>query len=250
MSFKILLPVMMGAALALQGCTQSSTPPIVVQNPGQQGAGDLSPAAGQANQTGSNTGEAAVTLEQRDLQKYAINTSNLHYKFQYLTAKQDGDIKFDTSGKAQLIFRNLPSEQSGTVQLDILDGTTVKLTGSATNVTLAKGKNTDLSLTLHAAGSTGNSTDLTIDVALDNSGGGTTTTPPPGGTTTTPPPGGTTTTPPPGGTATTTPPTGGTATTTPPPGGTATTTTTDPVAGWDGKSFRGNAKWNIVPIKG
>ena len=174
-----------------------------------------------------NEGTVATVLDEQTLKtNYAIDTSNLTYKFSYLNISQDGDIDF-VDGKAQLVFRRLPVGRAGDLTLDLYEGSTLKLRGAKLNTTLTSGQN-QLQLTMQEVdpdgsgngnNGGGNTTDLIIDVILGD--GGSTNPPPSGGG---------------GGTPTPTPP--------PPP------PSDELPANWDGKSHLGNSSWQIVPVEG
>lgn len=240
MSSKNAYAMLIGLGLTLSACTRS--PQSVQVEPAKQPTDSSNQQQGQGQATGNGDqgevvngssqgdGEVGITLQKQALQQYAVNLDNLNYNFTYLDAKQSEKITFDAAGKAQLKFTNLPSDKAGTVTLEVLDGTTVKLRGSVENVTLKAGENTSVSLVLKEVdgGGGGNgTTDLTIDVTLDNtpasggagngagsgSGAGTGS-----------------------GSGSDEPNTGGNG------GGTV-----DPIASWDGKSNLGNAKWSVSP---
>jgi hypothetical protein len=269
MSFRTKISTIVGA-VALAACTSQSPQGVEVQGPtgpvaSQQGQNARQGAAGQpgqlpadqqqAGQAGSG-GQIGVTLDQRQLAQYSINTSNLNWVLTYLDAQpQKGQITFDANGKGQIVAKSLPIGRAGTVTLQIFDGPTLTLSGSQDNVTLSAGANA-ITLTLKLAAS-----DLTINVALDPSvtagqATGTSTVVPTATATATP----TATvvatstviaTVTPTSTATATPTVTATSTVTnPPPTATATATTADPIGTWDGQSNQGNAHWQIVPVSG
>ncbi len=250
MSFRNVYMMLTCASLTLSACTRGQQnvqiePAKKPETSGQQGGSN----ADQGQSVGDKSGAVGIVLNKQALQKYAINLDNLNYKFTYLDQKQENKITFDAAGKAQLKFTNLPSDTAGTVTLEVLEGTTVKLRGSVENVTLKKGENTTVALTLKEVDPNGggngngnnNTTDLTIDVTLDNNTGGT---PPTGGNGSGNGTGsgsgsgsgaGSGSGSGAGAGSDTTPNTGGS-------GGTA-----DPIASWDGKSNLGNSKWSVTP---
>ena len=207
-------------ASVLSACTQGSKKVQVLP---AQDAKPTVPATNTATDpiavNGQTEGNAAIPLDQAKLAPYG-DTANMNYKFSYLTATQADKIAFDASGKAQITVKALPAGQSGTVSLEIYEGATLKLKGSQANVTLVAGQSNMVNnFKLSPVDSNGNvnpntggptNTDLSIDVSIDNGNGNGVVTPPNGGN----------------------------------------GTTTDPLADWDGKSFRGNSKWTIVPVSG
>jgi hypothetical protein len=245
-SMKVLI---VGSALVMAACTSGRQPVEVEQ--GQQPTNNRSQDGLAGDQNGNNGSNSSIdgrttlplAITKKQLAPYALDLANLSYKFSYLATNQADKITFDAAGKAQLQFKNLEAGKAGTLTLEILEGTTVKLRGVAENVTLTKGQNNQVALTLKNvdAGNNGGSTDLTIDVTLDDGILPPTTVTPP--TTVVTPP--TTVTPPTDPVVTpptnVTPPTDPVVTTPP---------TVDPIAEWDGKSFRGNARWSIVPVEG
>jgi hypothetical protein len=246
MSFKRDLFVVTLAALASQACTGRSPRTVEIgdQKPVEQ-PGSTDPAV-----SGPTT-DASMELDKEELVKASpsINVHALTYKFTYLTASLSDAVTFDAAGKAQIQLRGLPSGQSGAATLEILEGGTVKFRGTKDPVMLAAGQANRIDITLAAVGpgtGTGTqpgvgtgTTDLTIDVTLQTNPGGSN--PGTGGT-------GTAVNPVNPGT--------GTGIVTNPGTGTGTgvnpviPVNPDPVADWDGKSFRGNTKWNIVPVNG
>jgi hypothetical protein len=240
MSFKMMWAPVLGMAMALGACTGRDSKQIQVEEgegtgaqAAQPGGAKTTPVAeqpvdGTETETGAAPGgteTASIVLDEADFASYAAK--QLRYEFNYLTYKDRGDIKF-TNGKATLTFKGLPAYQSGTATLDILDGVEKLMHGEAKGVKLVKGQNNALKMQLSnvngggsGAGGTG---DLTVDLSVNGGGSGgsgdidtDTDTDTDTGTGT-------------GGT-------GGSG------GG------VDPIAGWDGKSFKGNARWTIVPIE-
>lgn len=180
--------------------------------------------------------EVPVVLQEKELKPYVDNTANLTYKFTFLAVALQDKIAFDAAGTAKIVAKGLPAGQPGSVVLEIYEGAVLKLRGAVDNVTLAAGSNNNLNLKLakvdgsvnpNPGGTGGTVTDLTIDVTLDNGTGGN------------------------GNPGSNGNGNGGTNPGTNPginPGGNG--GNTDPLADWDGKSFRGNARWNIVPVNG
>ena len=222
MSFKNAIVFAMGLTAVLSSCTSRNQKVVEVQPARLLPTGTVTPGAG------GNTAEIPVTLDEAKMKAYG-DTTNMNYKFSYLTVTQAQPITF-TAGTAQIKIQGLPASQAGTVVLDIYEGTTLKLHGEKANVTLGVGVNNNIQLNLAPPTGTGGvnpgggagTTDLTIDVTLDN------------GTGTNP------------GTGSVVPGSGGSGTNP----GTGTGSIVDPIAGWDGKSFLGNAKWTIVPVNG
>ncbi len=244
MSFKNVYMMLVGASLTMSACTRSPQSVQIepakkpVQSSDQQGGGD------QGKSFGDRSGAVGIVLNKQALQQYAINLDNLSYKFKYLDKELSEKITFDAGGKASLKFKDLPSETSGTVSLEVLDGATVKLRGSVDNVVLKKGENTTVALVLKLVDDAGNgngngggngTTDLTIDVTLDDGAG----TPPTGGTGNGNG----------GNTGTGTGTGAGTGNDTPNTGGNG-GNNVDPIASWDGKSNLGNSKWRVTPVNG
>lgn len=155
-------------------------------------------------------------LKEDELKKYG-DTTKMEYKFMYLSVSQQQPISF-TNGAAQVTVSNLPVGQSGTVTLEVYESSVLKLRGSSANVTLTKGAPNKVSVILSTAEGTGGvnpgsggtgATDLTIDVTLDGAAQGSSS-----------------------GQSQS----GGAGN-----GG-------DPLGNWDGKSNRGNSRWQISPI--
>ncbi len=233
MSFRNVYMMLTVAGLSLTACT-SGPRAVQVDTPTAPDHGVVQdPKNGASASKTDHSGQAGIKLDKADFEKYALDIANLTYKFTFLTVVKEDKLLFDVDNKATLIFKDLPSETPGTITLEVSQAGKLVMRGTA-DATLKKGENTKVQLKLSVvdpnAGGNGsgnsNTTDLTIDVTLDNNTGGN---PPPPTTTNPPPP--TTTNPP--------PPT----TTTPPP-----TTTVDPIASWDGKSNLGNSRWTIVPV--
>ncbi len=229
MSFsKVVVIVAVVSAGLLSSCTREKRGIEVAPNkqPATQPI-----ASGAGNGTIGVGAEVPVVLQERELKAYVDNTANLSYKFTYLAVTQQDKIAFDAAGTAKIVAKGLPAGQAGSVVLEIYEGAVLKLRGAVDNVTLTAGSNNNLNLKLAKVdgnvnpnpGGTGTVTDLTIDVTLDNGAGGNGN---PGSNG--------------NGNGGTNPGTN--------PGGSG--GTTDPLADWDGKSFRGNARWNIVPVNG
>jgi hypothetical protein len=227
MTIKRELLVVTLAALVSQACTGRSprTVEIGQQKPVEQPGGSTDPVV-----TGPTT-DASMGIDKGELlaASPSINVHALTYKFTYLTASLSDAITFDAAGKASIQLKGLPAGQSGPATLEILEGGTVKFRGSKDPVMLAVGQANKIDIPLTAVGGTGTGTnpgsnpavtDLTIDVTLQTNPGGSN------------------------------PGTGGPGTGTGTGTGTGVITNPDPVADWDGKSFRGNTKWNIVPVNG
>jgi hypothetical protein len=180
--------------LLVQACTTRPTQPVE----GQNGATDrdrnnTSPAAGK-----DDSPSVPVVLDEQQLKNaYSFDTSNMRYKFSYLTTQSEGDLKFE-NGKARLDFKNLQEGVKGDLTLTLLEGTTAKLRGEKKDLILAKGQN-NIELLMKSLQAGTGTTDILVNVELEQptSGGSN---PPP-----TPPTGGGTppSNPPP------TPPTGG-----------------------------------------
>ena len=218
MSFKNAAVFAMSLTAMLSSCTSRSKQAIQVPPP----------AAVQPAVVGNSADVPIPLPSEADLKKYG-DTANMSYKLSYLTFSEQKTIKFE-AGAAQIQAHGLPTGQTGTVSLDIYDGAVVKLHAEQANVMLTAGVNGGIRLALapptggsgsiNGNGSNG-TTDLSIDVTLDNGNtSGTGSVVPGGGI---------------GNGAGSSQGTGG---------------AVDPIAGWDGKSFLGNAKWNIVPVNG
>jgi hypothetical protein len=256
MSFKTALVIATCLSATLSSCTRtqrsvevSPQRPPVVQGPGVTGTTPtVTPAGPDSNGVtnpdgtttvttppGDETATVPVTLSEADLKQYG-DTTKMKYKFSYLTTVEEKPITF-TAGAAQIVISKLPVGQAGQIVLEIYEETVLKLRGVKDNYTLAKGVNNGLNLQLSApdattvnpgAGGAG-TTDLTIDVTLDNgSGSGT---PGSGGN----------------GSGSGSAAGSGSATV---GSGSAAGSGSDPLADWDGKSFRYNGKWHIEPVKG
>jgi len=76
---------------------------------------------------------------------YNLDTENLSYRFRYLSFDQSETIKFE-DGKASIRLSGLPTNQTGSVIMEILEGEIVKLQAKEDDVTLNPGRN---SLKLH-----------------------------------------------------------------------------------------------------
>lgn len=236
----------------LAGCTGRGPQPIDIQRPQPSsspgprlpagvGGETTMPGDTEEQQNGTQTStppaglpqsaSAAVVFSKSQFSP-AYNLANLKYQFAYLGKTQNGDITFDALGKATVTLKDLPAGQTGTVTLDVLEGTTPRMRGSKDNVTLKAGEANQIDLRLTEIGGSGQTTDLSIDVSFAGQNGGGALPPP--------------VTPPPGPPVTPLPPQPPVAQPPTPP--VPVLPTTDPIAGWDGKSNKGNSRWNIIPV--
>jgi hypothetical protein len=168
-------------------------------------------------------------FDEKELRAAAQSQAALTYKFHYLTYDKSGDLTF-VNGSVTLAFTALPANQTGDMTLEIFEGATLKLKGTASAVSLKVGQANNINIKLDPVvpGDSGNgvggatTTDVNINVTINNGAvPGVSPQPQP---TVSPAVGG-------GGL----PPVGQ-------PG------VVDPLAGWDGKSNRGNDKWDIVAV--
>lgn len=224
------LVAVVAAGLSLAACTGRSPRSVQIEpqparsQPGVDDgtAGRRPPGPGDVTNPGSGDTPISVNVDltkQYLTSKVAnLDLNNLTYKFAYLTKTQSDKILFDAAGKATLTFASLPANQAGTVSLEILEGTTVKLRGTADNVTLKVGQANKIPLELKpvdaggsggGGGGGGTTTDLVLEVSLGTSGGGQPTPAPTSGPSPAP---------------------------------------SDPIASWDGLSNQGNSRWKIVPV--
>jgi hypothetical protein len=243
MSLKMMWAPVLGMAMALVGCTGGSSRRVQIEDGAGEGQRAAQPSGGttttpvaeppgeetQSGAADADSETASITLDEKDFASYAAD--QLKYEFKYLTYKSSGELKF-AGGKATLTFKGLPADKSGTASLDILQGVEKKMHGETPNVTLVKGKNTPIKMTLTAVngggnGGAGGTGDLSVDISVNGGGSGGSS----GGDTS-----GDDSSSGDDGAST-----GGS--------GTGTGTGVDPIAGWDGKSFKGNARWTIVPIE-
>ncbi len=219
MKTNLLISMVLGAALFVSGCTRR---PQVVQiesprvNPGESKEEKKPDITTTINTDGD--GQAVVVLDENQLKSvFAIDTSKMTYKFEYLGKSQQGAIKFENN-KATLTFKDLPSEQSGTVKLELLEANVVKLSATQDNVVLKKGVPNSISLKLVSTtnpNTTPSTTDLSIDVTLDEKPIPDTTPiikPDPARPDPTPP------------------------------------DPVDPIASWNGKEHKGNSRWSIISV--
>ncbi len=171
MKTNLLISMVLGAALFVSGCTKSGPQVVQVESP-KANAGESAEKKPDINTTvdSNGDGQAAVVLDENQLKSvYAIDTTNMTYKFDYLGKSQPGSINF-VNGKASLNFKDLPSEQSGTVKLELLEAGVVKLSATQDNVILKKGVPNSISLKLVPTTNpitNPSTTDLSIDVSLD-----------------------------------------------------------------------------------
>jgi hypothetical protein len=172
MKTNLLVSLVLGAALFVSGCTRSGPQVVQVESPQANPGESKEDKKPEINTTvlSNGDGQAAVVLDERELKSaYAIDTANMTFKFEYLGKTQQGPITF-VANKATLQFKDLPSEQSGTVKLELLEAGVVKLTASQENVTLKKGVPNQISLKLVSTANpitNPSTTDLSIDVTLD-----------------------------------------------------------------------------------
>ena len=169
MKTNLLISLVLGAALFVSGCTKSTPQVVQVENPKAEAGEEKKPDIN-TTVTSNGDGQAAVVLDEQQLKSaYAIDTTNMTYKFEYLGKSQQGAISFVNS-KATLTFKDLPSEQSGTVKLELLEASVVKLSATQDNVVLKKGVPNQISLKLVPTTNpivNPSTTDLSIDVTLD-----------------------------------------------------------------------------------
>jgi len=225
MKTNLLLSLVLGSALVFSGCTRGGPQVVQVESPKvDSGASkdDKKPDINTIVDT-DGAGQAAVVLDEQQLKSaYEVDTSNMTYRFEYLGKSQQGAIAF-ANNKATLVFKDLPSDQSGTVKLELLEANVVKLAATQENVILKKGTQSQISIKLvPVTNPNGNSstTDLSIDVTLDDK--------------TTPD-------------STITPDTLGPQ---PNPGqlDPGQPDLVDPIAGWNGREHRGNSRWSIISV--
>jgi hypothetical protein len=227
MSLKLLCVTMASATLVLSGCTSRSPQSVQIDKPKhdevvsspQPAVQPTSSPVANIDTTAIVSGETAdlpIVINESELQQAFANLDikSMKYRFSYI-ATQEGDLTF-TNGKASLTFKDLPTGKSALLKLELLEGSTVKFEASQANFTVNKGISNRISLKLQAVGASGGGTTPAKDAAdlqID------VTVPGSGGGTANPAPA------------------------TP-------TTTADPIAEWDGKSFKGNSKWDILPVGG
>ena len=149
---KIKLPMQALAALALLsiniGCV-SKAPSVDVAPGSQRNPNTIGTGPGSAFDQTMDTGSLSAVLDERMLKdQFNINTANLNYKFSYLGKSESGAIRF-SAGKSRVSLSKLKPGQSGTVSLEISEGTTLRLKGEQTNVTLRPGQN-EMSLNLRS----------------------------------------------------------------------------------------------------
>lgn len=207
----------------LVGCTNPPAPQIqvpqkpAIENPVKPNPGNETTTPNQTTSQGaasnqgatSDQGSVKTRLNASDLQAVKIDLKDLKYKFSYLDIVREGDLSF-VSGVATLSFDNLPVGKEGTLALDIIQKGTLALSGNAVKVTLKSGSQT-IDLVLRSP--TQQSSSVTIQATIDAS----TATPPPVSPV-----------------VVVVPPV------VPPP--------TVETLNWDGKSFQGNARWDITPV--
>lgn len=203
--------IVVGLIAALSACTRRSVIEVPVLHP--TSAQDKGPTGlGQDDKGGKDTkdkGAISTKITSRDLQGAGIELKDLSYALSFANIESKGTINFTADGSATLSIDNLPTGVEGTLNLDILQKGAVVLTGKVEKLTLQLGMQS-VNITLHKSNSQTSS--VTIQVAIDYG---------------------------PGATPTATPTSTPTATP---------TTSTSGSFNWDGKSFLGNAKWDIVPV--
>jgi hypothetical protein len=218
MKTNLLISMVLGAALFVGGCTKSTPQVVQVENPKAEAGEEKKPGVN-TTVTSNGDGQAAVVLDERELKSiYAIDTTNMTYRFEYLGKLQQGPISFINS-KATLQFRDLPSEQSGTVKLELLEANVVKLSATQENVVLKKGVPNQINLKLVPATNpitNPSTTDLSIDVTLDEKTPGTTPIKPVDPVQPTDP--------------------------------IKPVDPVDPIANWNGKEHKGNTRWSIISV--
>jgi hypothetical protein len=224
------------AVTVFAGCTKRSGG-LENGNAGQQGQGYDQTPQGQEQFNGSqeNQGESAtvpVNFDAALLNQASAEidlTKPITFKLEYTTynKSQTTEVK---DGKVSLTFKDLPSGQTGELILTIHETETgpAVFRGTKAGVTLTPGNN-KIDLVLKKVDpDTNQDTDLTIDVTLDD---GTNPDPDPDPNTNPDPDPDPNTNPDPD----------------PDPNTNPDPNTPDPsIASWDGQSFRGNAKWDIV----
>lgn len=177
----------------------------------------------------SINGQSALktTLYAQSLSSLGINVNALSYKFSYLTVSKSDAIKF-VDDKAELSFAALPSKQSGTLVLEIYEGTKLQLKGTKEGLSLEPGSQ-KIDLKLQFVGSVNPATsDLVVSIEIDQTTIPVTPTPSVSPVATQIP-------------VTPIPTVTPIIVVTPNP-----TPTVSFV--WDGLSFKGNDKWEIVPV--
>lgn len=160
-------------------CTKTAKQPAIQEGPktGQKPDESKTTPGGKEQITPSEQSSQGTSvplvLDENVLKKtYAIDTSNMRFKFQYLETKSEGELKFE-SGNAHLDFKGLKDGIKGDLQLELLEGTTVKLRGETKDLVLTKGPNS-IKLVLKAVGGSTETAELVVSVEIDQppTGGG------------------------------------------------------------------------------
>jgi hypothetical protein len=190
---------------------------------------------GSANETIDNIG---IYLAQEKFEKFSVDINNLSYKFTYLSVTASDRITF-VDKKAKITISNLPANKSGDLVFEILEGSTAKFRSVLKNLSLKPGQQTiQLNPEYIGGGGVtppGETSELILDIIIED----------PGTNPVTPVPTVVVPTVVPTPQPTNIP----TVIVDPTPVPTNVPTTVVPVLDWDGKSFKGNDKWNIVPVQ-
>ena len=87
-----------------------------------------------------DTATMMATIPKETLEKYVNIQALLAYNFRFLSFEKQGDIVFN-GDNAQIEIDEIPIDQSGTINIEILEDGTAKLVGLKEGVTFKKGKN-------------------------------------------------------------------------------------------------------------
>ena len=236
--------VLLTALVAAIGCTRTPRQ-LETGAPTPERAAEPGPGEGtetqRSTQRGSGGSEVGVSLDEGVIRaKYRVDTNNLEYTFRYLDFEDSNKISFE-EGKAQLTFKGLEAGKTGEMVLELSEDGIVKLRAAKADVTLVTGEENRIALVLEEVDG---DTDVVIDVTLDGSDesgeeGGTTGDGDEGGTEGD------------GGSEEG----GSTDPLNPdddlrgelPPEGEIEEGELEPLDAWDGLSFRGNSRWELLP---
>ena len=155
------LPIVLSSALAisqLSACVAPEAPPAPADR--------RIPGSNDTGRTGDSTSRLPISLSERELRSYNLDTASLSYKFSYMTVVREGAIVF-TNEVAKIEIDKLPSGQTGDLKLDVLESGVVKLSGVLPAQKLVPGAN-QLRLVLKPVGIPGTA-DLVLSINIEGS---------------------------------------------------------------------------------
>lgn len=169
-------------SLSMTACTGRSPRSVEIQNQPKPAAAQpvtrepgtpptITPTTTKPDANGNVAADVVLTKQYLSAKIANLNLDNLTYKFKFLTVEKSEKITFDAQDKASLTIPGLPVDKPGTVSLEVLEGTVVKLRGTLDNVTLKAGVANKLPLELNpvdngGGNNGGDTTDLTLEVSL------------------------------------------------------------------------------------